>query len=532
MSTPQDRPQAAGRRRSRAALAVLSGWLLVAGTAAAAVGSELWPAKTTTVEVPAAAMPAGDTVLACAPTLHRVGGGESPDAAYGPGAATAASTVRSIALGDQAQRLPGAELLSNDRTLASLHERLSDEEAAKELTAASDGFSGAKGLVESQRRFDDALWLRVQSLGGLRSPAAATRTINQNDGDLTGLATEACTAPANVTWLTGASTTLGHTSVLLVSNPAKTTASVQVSVRTTAGVATDGAIQDFTLEPGATKSINVGGTARDEPAVTVRVSSSGAPVSATLSQAILRGLRPGGIDVMSAGAAPSTRQVMPGVQVLGAAEASKVGSSEDAGDELPEVQLSDTSGQGATATVTALAADGTRTEVAKDVQIGKNAVLNVPLASLPAGNYTLVAEANESIVASARILRGSDPAKPVDVAYIPGVEEMSTDQLVALPEVGTGWLHLAAPEEDSKVVLAPVAADGTVGESRTVEIKAGQTATVKVSDFKGAVGLRLGASAGGVYASLLTEDGDAKTAALVPQELPDAPASARVELLP
>ena len=65
MSTPQYRPQAADRRRSRAALAVLSGSLLVAGTAAAAVGSELWPAKTTTVEVPAAAMPAGDTVLAC-----------------------------------------------------------------------------------------------------------------------------------------------------------------------------------------------------------------------------------------------------------------------------------------------------------------------------------------------------------------------------------------------------------------------------------------------------------------------------------
>ncbi len=532
MSTPQARAEGAGRRRSRAALAVLSGSLLVVGTAAAAVGSELWPVKNTPVEVPAATMPAGDTVLACAPTLHRVGGSESSDEAYGPGAATATSTVRSLALGDQAQRLPGAELLSEDRTLATLQARLSEAEAAKEATAASDGFSGTKGLVDAGRRFDDALWLRVQSLAGLRSPAAMTRTVNQNDGDLTGLATEACAAPSNVTWLAGASTTLGHTSVLVVSNPSKTTASVQVDVRTSAGLATEGAIQDFTLEPGATKSINVGGTARDEAAVTVRVSSSGAPVSATLSQAILRGLRPGGIAIISASADPATRQIMPGVQVLGAADASKVGSSEDAGDELPEVQLTDASGQGSTATLTALAADGTRTVVAKDVQIGKNAVVNVPLASLPAGNYTLEAVADESIVASARLLRGSDPKQPVDVAYIPGVAEMSTGQLLALPEVGTGWLHLAAPEEDSKVVIAPVAADGTVGESRTVEITAGQTVTVKAADFKGAAGLRLGASAGGVYASLLTEDGASKTAALVPQELPDAPASARVELLP
>jgi hypothetical protein len=532
MSTPEERAGGGVRRRSRAALAVVSGSLLVVCTAAAAVGSELWPVTSGTLEVPAAAMPAGDTVLTCAPTLHRVGGSEGTDQAYAPGAATASSTVRSIALGDQAQRLPGAELLSGDRTVATLHERLDDEEAAKEVTAASDGFSGSKGLVDAKRRFDDALWLRVQSLAGLRSPAAMTRTVNQDSGDLTGLATQACASPSNVTWLAGASTTLGHTSVLVVSNPSKTTASVQVSVRTAAGIAVDGAIQDFTLDPGASTSINVGGTALDEAAVTVRVSSSGAPVSASLSQAILRGLRPGGIDLISAAADPSTRQIMPGVQVQAAADSRRVGSSEDAGDELPEVQLSDASGQGATASLVALAADGTRTEVAKDIKIGKNAVTAVPLQSLPAGNYTLIAEADESIVASARILRGADAAKPVDVAYIPGVAEMSTDQLVALPEAGTTWLRLAAPDEDSKVVIAPLAADGSVGAQRTVQIKAGETLKLAASEFKDAVGLRLGASAGGVYASLLTEEGDAKTAALVPQQLPDAPASARVALLP
>jgi len=521
-----------GRRRGLAALSVATGTLLVLGIGAAAVGDQAWRGGQRTLPVKAATTRAGDTIVACGPTLHRVGGGETTDQAYAPGAEAASSTVRAVALGDNAQRLPGTLLLSKGRTVKTLSPVLPEEEASKTVTASGQGFSGTKGTVLPEQRIDDASWLSVQSLGGLRSPGAATRTIDQGSGDLTGFALQACAAPSNTTYLQGASTTLGHSAVLIVTNPSRTAASVSVDVRGSHGVASEGAVQDFTLDPGDTKSINLGGTARDEAGLNVRVLSTGAPVAASVSQQILRGVTPGGIEVIQPSGQPGQRQVIPGVRLQDPRASAAVGVSEDAGDETPRVDVTDLSGQGTTADVVALAADGTRHSLASGLAIPADSVVGVPLDKLPAGDYTVVVTAQDTVMASAGMLRGSDVKKARDIASLPAAEALSTDQLVALPSTGSASLQLAAPEADATVTVTPVDAKGVSGPEKSVSVRAGHTVSVQAKELGSPVALRISSTAGEAFASLVATNGDSGLAAAPVPQPQDAPASARVILTP
>lgn len=523
-----------GSSRGRQAVAIASGALLVLATAAAAVGDRWWPStQHQSMPVPAVELAAGDSVFVCAPTLHRVGTDAPTDRAYAPGAAAAASSISAVAVGDNAQRLPGAALLApGDKNLRTLSPELPAEQAAQEAVRATDGYSGVKSALAAGLSQNDAAWLRVQPLGGQRSQAAATRTVNQADGDLAGLAAPSCTAPSNSTVLTGASTTVGHTAVLTVTNPSKNAAGVSVEVRTVDGVATTGAVLPFTLGGGETRTINLGGTARDADAVTAVVESSGAAVGASINQSILRGTTPGGIDVIQGSADPGLTQTLPGIQLQDPAASKAVGVSENAGEQTPQVQITDFSGQGTTAELVALAADGKETSVAKDIKVPASGVAAVSVNSLPAGNYTFVVRAEDSVVAGARVLRGTDPTKMRDMAYVQAAEQLSTDQLVAVPTIGEVTLRLSSPTGAGKVSVVPIGQDGVSGPAKVIELGAGSSQSVKVSDGGKVAALRLSGSGGETYASLLTTQGEAGIAATVIPRLQDAPSSARVNLAP
>ncbi|RKW70637.1 DUF5719 family protein [Galactobacter caseinivorans] len=527
-------PARSGSSKGRKAVAIASGTLLVLATAAAAVGDRVWPsAQHEAMPVPAVELAAGDSVFSCAPTVHRVGNDAPTDRAYAPGAAAAASSIKAIAVGDNAQRLPGAALLApGDKNLKTLSPDLPAEKAAEEAVRATDGFSGVKSSLASGITQNDAAWLRVQPLGGLRSQAAAIRTISQSGGDLAGLAAPSCTAPSNSTVLTGASTTVGHTAVLTVTNPSKNAAGVTVEVRTPDGVATTGAVLPFTLGGGETRTINLGGTARDSEAVTAVVESSGAAVGASINQSILRGTTPGGIDVIQGTAGPGLTQTLPGIQLQDQAASKAVGVSENAGEQTPQVQITDFSGQGTTAELVALGGDGKETSVAKDIKVPASGVASVGVSSLPAGSYTFVVRAEDSVVAGARVLRGTDPAKPRDVAYVQAAEQLSTDQLVAVPSVGDATLRLTAPTGAGKVSVVPIGQDGVSGPAKVIQLGAGTSQSIKVTDLGKPAALRLSGSGGETYASLLTTQGEAGIASTVVPRMQDAPSSARVNLTP
>jgi hypothetical protein len=524
-----------GRRRRglRTAVGIASGALLVAAVAAAAVAPRFIPdSGPRDVGIPQVRSGAGTSSYVCPPTVQRVGDDATSDQAYAAGAQKAGSSLSVLAQGDQAQRVPGVSVLAQDRTVTKLSDDLPADEAEDgDAARATDGYSGVKGVADQAVNTAAAAWVKVQPLGGAPSPAAATRTVQQGSGDLTGFAAPSCSLANNTVWLTGATTTVGHTAVLSVTNPSDTPAGLSVSVYTDQGETTTGGIQPFTLKAGETRSLNLGGTAVDADVSAVKVESSGAAVSASINQTILRGTTPGGIDTITA-STPDTTQVMTGVRVPGAKQAKALGTSDSAGDETPQVQIADATGAGAQVSVLARDEDGKTTELVKAAEVPPDGVLGVDLSSLAEGTWTIEVQGTDPVVATSRTLKGTDDDAARDVDYVAATPALSTDQFVAVPTKGSPSLRLTATGEDATVDVVPVDEDGNPGETEKITVKAGRIATTSMDDLGDPAGLRLSGTSGTAYASVTTTQGKAGIGSTAVQQPPQAPGSTTVDVLP
>ena len=492
------------RSRSKVVLAVATGALLVAGFGAVSVADHFLAPDTDggPLAIAATSLPVSESTLACGPTIAAASTNQgATDSAYAPGADHAASTLRGIALGDRGMRVPGARIVSGDKT-EQVSKVLPEQDALKVATRNEQGLSGTKAVGKGGVKANDSAWFTVQGLGGNASPAAGVRTIRQKDGDLEGFASVPCTAPSTSHTIVGGSTTLGHAAVLVVTNTQQATATVQVDVSTKDGVSSAG-IPQFTLNPGDTRTINLASAASDADAVAVTVNSSGSPVRAAVAQTALRGLVPGGIDSVEAQAELGQKVIIPGVQTQDPAADRSARRTEEAGDLTPSVILYNPAAKKTQATVTAVRDNGTSVDLGSVALEGRN-VGSVATDVLPAGTYSIVVEADTSVAATARLLRGQDADKAHDVAYIPGASALGNQNLAALPEQGAARLRIFA-DHDAVVTVTPVLGSGTLGKAQRVEVAAQRT--VEVEPAKNAVGLHVASSRGEAYASVVTTDG-------------------------
>ncbi|MFP3570141.1 DUF5719 family protein, partial [Paraburkholderia sp. SIMBA_030] len=67
-------------------------------------------------------------------------------------------------------------------------------------------------------------------IGNEQASMAANVTYSATDGDLRGLASAQCQQPGNDAWILGASTSVGRTAVLNVSNASSTPATVNLDL--------------------------------------------------------------------------------------------------------------------------------------------------------------------------------------------------------------------------------------------------------------------------------------------------------------
>lgn len=260
-------------------------------------------------------------------------------------------------------------------------------------------------------------------------------------GDLRGLAAATCEAPSVDAWLVGGSTAVGSTDDLVIVNPGSTTAEVAVQVFGPNGPVTLPTAMQL-VAPHAQKVVSLGAAAPDQRALAVHLAATGGQVAAWIQDSALRGYTPAGLELVVPGAAPATRQVIPGAVV----EAS-TGSSPDA----PVLRLLAPGGAGTTATVTLLGSNGpVNLPGAGSVPLTAGQVTDLPLGGLPADAYTVVVDAPVPVVAAMEFSRTGtagdlDPTPRVDRAW------------AAATPTG-GGLVVPAPATDTTLVVGAVAA--------------------------------------------------------------------------
>ncbi|MHA3948148.1 DUF5719 family protein [Cellulomonas bogoriensis] len=268
--------------------------------------------------------------------------------------------------------------------------------------------------------------------------AAGTTLTRADEGDLRGLVGGACRAPAAQSWLVGGSTSLGSSARLVLQNPGSTAATVDLSLWGPTGPVEPAGAPQFLVPAGTERVVLLEGLAAEQRRIVVGLVASGGLVTAYLQDSRLEGLIPRGVDLVTAGAMPAGRQVVPGLAVQ---------ESGADGEDVAVLRLL-APHEDASVEIRLLGVEGeVELPGATSVDLEAGSVLDVPVGGLPAGDYTVVVEADAPVVAAGMVTRGGDQGLDV------GAEEDGPTTGPAGP-VERAWVASVHPSEDASGVLA------------------------------------------------------------------------------
>lgn len=328
---------------------------------------------------------------------------------------------------------------------------------------------------------------------------AGTVSINTK-GDQRGLSAYTCQEPQAEAWLVGAASTVGTRSELVITNPGKTAATVDIEIYTERGKEDDGPGQ-LSIAAGSTQRIVLGGSVPDAERLTIHVQAEGGQVTSAIVYSALDGIIPQGSGIVAAGSGPATEQLLTGVVL----DSTSAGSS---------VRLVNTGTDVGSATVTLWGKDGASTlPGAENLTLDPGAIQDVTLDGIDAGAYSISVTSDTQVVAAAQINRAGQEGVRA-TTWIPATKATTALTVPTLSGHSlTSQLVLAAPGASNAQVLFALA-DGSYAPAQNVKLTAEQTVAVEVpAQARGVVVTASTPVLGAVVVS--TELGDGPAAAVL-----------------
>ncbi|WP_246454357.1 DUF5719 family protein [Leucobacter denitrificans] len=149
--------------------------------------------------------------------------------------------------------------------------------------------------------------------GTMSEPLAAAQIQQLDTATLSGTVAGECVEPVNEQWLLGGASMLGYSTTLSLGNPGSVAATVHISVFDENGKIDDQQTSGVIVAPQSQQIISLNGYAPDSERFAVRVTSTGAPVGASLSVSQIDGINPVGAATVTRQVRAETVSVVPGV---------------------------------------------------------------------------------------------------------------------------------------------------------------------------------------------------------------------------
>ncbi|KQM84111.1 DUF5719 family protein [Agromyces sp. Leaf222] len=321
-------------------------------------------------------------------------------------------------------------------------------------------------LADDPEAAEDSGPLVIDAAAGLVDPGmlAGAQSQSVRSETLGGFAAASCTEAVEESWLVAGSTTVGRSSLVLLSNPTDVAATVDVRVVGEAGPVEARSAIGITVPPHTQRVLSLAGLAPNLASPVVHVTSTGGAIAASLEQSVVDGLSPSGVEVTGPTAPPSDQLVIPGVVISGDAG---VHADEDhaEGDAFAALRLFSPGDEQVEVSISIVpVGGGSGDSIDVDLQPGK--VSDIPLGDLAAGTYTVRVEADGPVVAAAR----ATVAAPAD-----DDEQQATD---AAAIADLAWFVAARPLLDAAVIAVAagpsptlqLAADGSGADAVTVTV--------------------------------------------------------------
>jgi len=323
------------------------------------------------------------------------------------------------------------------------------------ITIAAAGFRALEGRSAAAKDFN-----------AIQSQRASQKLAS-------GLAASNCMPGQNDAWFVAGDNSVGREALLILVNPSKVDASVSLQL-----LGTDGSIQGTGLSgiSAPAEKVTVLPLAAFAPksaTFAVQVSSRGAALGMWLQQKTIRGLTPGGLDLV--GPTPQAQKVVqiPGLFIRTAEKLATLAAGDaDYGDTKTYLRVVAPGKQDAVFTAQVQGANGTNFGTVIQGTVPAGSVRDFELTDLADGNYIVQVTSNEPIMASASFNR-IGAAEP-DLAWAPAVEPTKLD---------TGFT--TAPGAVSKLsILNPGSKSGSFtinGSTQTIPAESNVVITLAAS---------------------------------------------------
>ena len=308
-------------------------------------------------------------------------------------------------------------------------------------------------------------------LSGAQSEVAAT-------GEFAGLAAAQCGTVTTDAWLVGGSTTVGRTTLLTIANPTDVIATVAIEIASEDGAVEAPGSTGLIVQPRSQRVIPLAGLAPDIASPVVHVTSQGGQVVASLQQSTVRGLEPGGVDIVGATARPSTSQIIPGIVVRNAEGVQERQGEDGFADLITMLRILVPGDKDTTVTVGLVPDDPELTGASFSYAVEGGIVADLPIEELADGTYTVTATAALPLVAGVRVstvapTAGLTGARASDFAWLGASSLVTDDTLVSVAQGPSPVLHVYNPT----AVTAEVSVDAGIGAT-SLTVPARTTVTV------------------------------------------------------
>jgi hypothetical protein len=302
---------------------------------------------------------------------------------------------------------------------------------------------------------------------------SASQSQHVSEGDFRGLAAADCLAASGDAWLVGGATTVGRTTLITLANPTEVAATVDLQLFGENGPIVAPGTSGIIVAPKGQRVLSLAGFQPDVISPVVHVTSTGGLVAASLQQVVVRGLQPGGVDLVEPAAALATVNVIPGVLLTDVAAVQSLRSGVGFED-IETVLRVFAPGEGSIPmTVTVIPENGSDTGTSFDLDVEGGIVTDVPVQELETGSYTIRVESDVPASAAVRVTSASGSA--TDFAWLAASPVLDAPSQVTIAPGPSALLHLAnSSGADQTVTL------GIDGADTPVAIAAGTSVTVPV----------------------------------------------------
>jgi hypothetical protein len=314
------------------------------------------------------------------------------------------------------------------------------------------------------------------------------------DPDYVGLAAADCAVATGDTWLSGGSTSVGRTTLITLSNPTQVAATVDLSIFGENGPITAPGTSGIVVAPDGQRVLSLAGFEPNVISPVVHVTSTGGQIVAVLQESIVRGLVPGGVDIIGATAGPSLTNIIPGLQIGDPTGLQQLASGGVDFADLAAVLRLYAPGSGTVATtISLIPEDGKTIGTSFSYSLEAGRVTDVPIGELGRGSYTVSIVSPVPLVASARVSAAVPqtpaPAAPAvtastiatDFAWLSSASELTTRAQLTVAPGSSPVLHLANLTAKPTTVELAMVGGGTkqvvvpAGASTLLPVEPGET---------------------------------------------------------